>query len=188
MSYAYNNNNQKQALIGTIMGLMKELQTLAPHPDMPSYKGPLFIASNPNFKIANDNDGMLGSMILESLLSGAISEAISKGMSEDYADLAQNIDMTAIIDCYSEYISDVEGSREQKAAHGQGTMARMSGKSISKGFNMRASISEGMQKFMEDLPKRMTIERNMAYYAKQLDNLGSVSQYKYETPRPSFAA
>jgi len=188
MSYAYNNDNQKQALIGTIMGLMKELQTLAPHPDTPSYKGPLFINANPNFKVANDHDGMLGSMILESLLGGAISEAISEGMPEDYADLAQNIDVTAMMDCYSEYISDIEGSREEKAAHGQGTMARMSGKSISGGFNMRSTISEGMQNFMDDLPKRMTIERNMANYAKQLDNLSSAPQYQHEAPRPSFAA
>ncbi len=188
MNYAHNNDNQKQAIIGTIMGLMKELQTLAPHPDQPSYKGPLFIAANPNLKIANDHDGMLGSMILETLLGGAISEAISEGMSEDFADFAQSIDIANAMEAYSEYISDIEGSREEKAAHGQGTMARMSGKSISRGFNMRSTMSEAMHNFMEDLPKRMTIERNMAYYAKQLDNLNAAPQYQYEAPRPSFAA
>ena len=188
MSYAYNTDNQKQAIVGTIMGLMQELKTLAPHPDRPSYRGPLFISGNANFKTANDNDGMLGSMLLETLLGTAITEALSEmGDTGDMiGDWAQAIDITKVMDCYSEYITDIEGSRGKVAAHGQGTMARMSGKSISGGFNMRSDISEGMQSFMDDLPKRMTIERNMAYYAKQLDNLNAAP--RYAAPKPSFAA
>lgn len=181
MSYAYNTHNQKQAIVGTIMGLMKELQTLAPHPDRPNYNGPLFINSNPNFKVANDHDGMLGSMIMETILGSAITEAFS----ENISDWAENIDVANVMELYSEYLTDVE-DRQKTDAHGQGTMARMSGKSISGGFNLRSNISEGMQAFFEDLPKRMTIERNMAYYAKQLDQLDNAPQYA--APRPSFAA
>ena len=77
MSYAYNQQSQKQALIGNIMGLMKELQNLAPHPDCPGYKGPLFIQSNPNFKLSDERDGMLGSMIMEGMIGAAFSEAVS---------------------------------------------------------------------------------------------------------------
>ncbi|MCK5375206.1 MAG: hypothetical protein KAJ40_07970 [Alphaproteobacteria bacterium] len=177
MSYAYNQQSQKQALIGNIMGLMKELQNLAPHPDCPGYKGPLFIQSNPNFKLSDERDGMLGSMIMEGMIGAAFSEAVS-GMIEDATqqsfDLPAGVDFSNLADLYSEYITDVTASKERNeyiAAHGQGTLARMSGKSISKGFNLRASISENMQSFLDDLPKRMLIERNMAYYAKQLDFL-----------------
>ena len=166
------------------MGLMQELKTLAPHPDRPGYHGPLFINSNPNFKVANDHDGMLGSMLLESLLGTAISEAFS----ENISDWAENIDVANIMEAYSEYITDIEGSTQKVAAHGQGTMARMSGKSISGGFNLRSTLSDGMQAFFEDLPKRMTIERNMAYYAKQLDTLNAAPQYQHAVPKPGVAA
>lgn len=184
MSYAYDQHSQKQAIIGTIMALMQELKTLAPHPDRPNYHGPIFINSNPNFKVANDHDGMLGSMILEGLLGTAISEAFS----ENIADWAENFDIANTMELYSEYITDIEGSTQKIAAHGQGTMARMSGKSISGGFNLRSTISDDMQAFFDDLPKRMTIERNMAYYAKQLDALNAAPQYHYATPKPGFAA
>ncbi|MGN7438019.1 MAG: hypothetical protein ACTHOO_05175 [Alcanivorax sp.] len=190
MNYAYDTTNQKQAIIGTIMGLMSELKNLAPHPDRPNYHGPLFLNANPNFKTASDNDGMLGSMLLESMMGTAVTEALSETLSEDMSAWAESIDVSNIMDLYSEYITDIERNTQKAAAHGQGTMARMSGTSISGGFNLRSNITEGMQAFFDDLPKRMTIERNMAYYAKQLDNLNAAPQYQhqYAAPRPRFAA
>lgn len=188
MNYAYNQNSQKQALIGTIAGLVKELQVLAPHPDRPHYKGPLFIKSNSNFKAANDQDGMAGSLIMESILGSAFADAVS----ESFESFGQEVDVstldaTSIMDAYSEFITDVE-DRRKTDAHGQGSFARMSGKSISSGFNMRASISEGLQAFYDDLPKRMMIERNMAYYAKQLDDLDAAPQYQYASTGSEMAA
>ena len=161
---------------------MKELQTVAPHPDRPNYNGPLFLAGNAHFKQASEHDSMLGSMLLETMLGTAISEAIS----EDLGQWTESIDLTNIMECYSEYITDVE--KDKIAAHGQGTMARMSGTSISGSFNLRSTISEGMQAFLDDLPKRMTIERNMAYYAQQLDMLDSAPHYQHAAPQAQFAA
>lgn len=193
-AYNYNTKNQKQILIGTIAGLVKELYKLAPHPDCPQYKGPLFIKTSPHFKPADDRESMLGSMILEGVLGAAFSEAVSTLVNDAAEDLGlpeinmPNIDISNVMDCYEEYISDIEGKREDKelaAKHGQGTMARMSGKSLSASFNMRSSISEGLQAFYDDLPKRMMIEKNMAYYAQQLDVLENTPEYAYTASRHS---
>jgi len=182
MNYAYQ-QHQKQQIVGAIQGLVNELQTLAPHPDQPNYKGPLFLKSNANFKAANDQDGMLGAMMLENMLGLVVAEFASDAANE----FMNEFDMSNMLEAYSEYVSDVEGRTQHIAAHGQGTMARMSGTSISKGFNMRSHITEGMQAFYEDLPKRMTIERSLAHYARELAMLDA-PQPQYAAPRPSFAA
>ncbi len=182
MNYAYQ-HNKRQQIIGAMQGLVNELQTLAPHPDCAQYKGPLFLKGNANFKAANDHDGMLGAMMMENMLGLVVSEVAS-----DAANAFMNeFDISNALEAYSEYISDVEGATQRNAAHGQGTMAKMSGTSISKGFNMRSTITEGMQAFYEDLPKRMTIERSLAHYARELAML-DVPQHQYAAPRPSFAA
>ena len=186
MSYKVNQDRQRQALIGTIMDLMQQLQQLAPHPDQPQNKGPLFIKSNPNFKVANDHDGVLGSMIMESILGTAFAEAVS----ETVGSWTQDFDASAALECYSEYLTDIE-DKAKIAAHGQGTMARMLGKSISNSFNLRGSISAAMQAFMDDMPKRMNIEHKLAHYAKKLELLDAQVAYEertYAAPQPSFAA
>jgi len=186
MSYSINQDRQRQAIIGSITALMHNLQQLAPHPDQPHNKGPLFIKSNPNFKIANDHDGMLGNMMLEGFLGTAFTEAVS----DTFGSWTQNFDATAMLECYSEYLTCKEEDKEDTqeiAAHGQGTLARMSGKSISNNFNMRGSMTDKMHNFMEDMPKRMKIERDLAYYAKQLEILDAEAA-QYTPQRPSFAA
>ncbi len=183
MNYAINQDRARQAVMSSITGLMQDLQKLAPHPDQPNNKGPLFIKSNHNFKVASDNDGMLGSMLIEGALGSAFSEAIS----ESVGSWTQEFDATAAMECYSEYITDVEGSNQKKASHGQGTLARLANNPISSSFNMRSSINNEMQNFMNDLPRRMKIEHNLAYYAKQLDMLDSAPQH-YEQTNTRLAA
>lgn len=182
MNYAYQ-QHQKQQIIGAIQGLVNELQTLAPHPDQPSYKGPLFLAGNANFKAANDHDGMLGAMMMENMLGLVAAEFASEAANA----FMNEFDMSNMLEAYSEYISDVEGATQRNAAHGQGTLAKMSGTSISNGFNMRSQITEGMQAFYEDLPKRMTIERSLAHYARELALLDA-PQHQYAAPSLGFAA
>ncbi len=183
MSYKVNQAAKRQAIISTITGLMQDLQKLSPHPDQPQNRGPLFIKNNPNFKVANDHDGMIGSLVMESLLGTAFAEAIS----ETFGSWAQDFDFNNAMECYSEYITDIEGNTQKVAAHGQGTLARLSGKSIASSFNMRSNISEAMQNFLEDMPKRIKIERDLAYYAKQLEMLDA-PEYKYAEQKPRFAA
>lgn len=188
MSYQYNNDKQKQAILGSIASLMNELQTLAPHPDMKSYKGPLFLKNNANLKASNDQDAMLGSMMMEAIVGVALTEAMSE-MSDLAPDFLNNIDVNNVMECYSEYITEIEGNAQKIAAHGQGTLARLSGSPISNSFNMRSDIEPGLQAFYEDLPQRMTIEKSLAYYAKQLDMLSlEHAAPQYAAPAPRFAA
>ncbi|MBK6896982.1 MAG: hypothetical protein IPH06_10370 [Alphaproteobacteria bacterium] len=186
------NITQKQLLVGKITALAQHLQQLAPHPDRPGYKGPLFVKSNPNARIANERDGMLGAMMLEAMIGPAFSEALSDTCGE----WTENIDFAATMECYSEYITDIAGkqnepSEQHKRAHGQGTMARMSGKSIANSFNLRGSISAGMQSFLDDLPARLKVEKELAYYLRQLEMLDApapVYAPKAPAPAPKFAA
>lgn len=183
----YNNqDNQRYAAIGAIAKLMNELQTLAPHPDRPDYQGPLFINKNPYHKAANDHDGMLGSMIMETLLGTAFSEAVSEAFGS-WTQGVEGFDAAQALECYSEYITDIEKSTQQAAAHGQGTMARMAGKSIANAFNCRSSISPALQAFYNDMPRRMEIEKSLNYYAKQLAQLDAAPQHN-AMPKPRFAA
>ncbi len=186
MSYAYNQNSQKQAAFGAIQSLMNELQTLAPHPDCPQYNGPLFVQNNPHFKASNDHDGMLGSMIMETLLGTAVSEAVSEAFGS-WTQSVEGFDAAQALECYSEYISDIEESTQRSAAHGQGTMARLAGKSIASNFNMRSSISPELQAFYNDMPRRMNIERNLSYYAKQIAEIEAQTP-TYQQNAPRFAA
>ncbi len=186
MSYTINQDKARQAVMGSIVGLMQDLQKLSPHPDQPHNKGPLFIKSNPNFKVANDHDGMLGGMMMESILSSAFSEAVS----ETLGSWTQEFDATAALDCYSEYLTDVQSNSQKSSAHGQGTLARLSSNPISGSFNMRSDISSEMQEFMNDLPQRMKIEHNLAYYAKKLEVLDAapVTKHQYSDASTRFAA
>lgn len=185
-THTHYQESQRQAIVGKMAGLMKELQTLAPHPDCPDHNGPLFIKSNPNFKVANDHDGMLGSMMMESLLGTAFSEAVS----ETAGSWTQDFDAAQALECYSEYITDIEGNTKRAAAHGQGSLARMAGQSISGAFNARSSMSEAMMAFMDDMPKRMVIERTLAQYAKQLELLDApkTAPHYAQTATPRLAA
>lgn len=185
-TYNYQNNQIKETL-GTITSLMQQLQTLAPNPETPDYKGPLLINNSPFLKIADEQDSMLGMMIMEGLVGTAFMNAFADCFGEGARELASCFDISNALDCYSEYICDIEEQKEKNAAHGQGTLARMSGASISKGFNARSQISAPMQAFYDDLPKRMTIERGLALAVNKLNQLAD-AQPEYAAPAPRFAA
>ncbi len=170
MSYQAHQDSQCLAIQKIINGLMHELHKLAPHPDQPQNKGPLFIKSNPLFKVANDRDSMLGNMIMESILGAAFSEAVSE-ISDNFGSWTQDFDAGTVLELYDVYRTEIEEDNNKIAAHGQGTMARMSGKSIANSFNMRGNLDEPLQAFMDDMPKRMKIERDLAYYARELEHL-----------------
>lgn len=183
MRNAQYQNGQIQHVRGIIAGLMNDLQKLAPHPDQPQYKGPLFIKCDPSMQAANDHDGMLGSMMMESLLGTAFTEAVSECLGSGSQELVENLDLSNALECYSAYITDIEQDKEDAAAHGQGTLARLSGKSISNSFNMRTTLKSDMQAFLDDMPRRMSVERNLAYYAKKLNTLEAAPTPAYEAPR-----
>ncbi|MBI1301363.1 MAG: hypothetical protein GC137_06860 [Alphaproteobacteria bacterium] len=169
--------SQDSRLQTAINGLLQELKTLAPHPDAPNHNGPLFIKNSANYKVANDHDSTLGMMIAENFLGSAFTEAVSN-ISEEVESWAQefeSFDATAALDCYNEYMTDFQSDekRNRIAAHGQGTLARMSGKTIAKAFNLRGQISNALQNFYNDMPKRMKIEEKLASLYKELNLLDS---------------
>ena len=186
MNYITNNEVARQDIVNSINALMGDLQKLSPHPEQPDNKGPLFIKDSPYLKAANDQDGMLGGMMMESMLGTAFADAVSEICGDWVENVDVDIDATSAMECYSEYITDVEGSATKKSAHGQGTLARLAQNPISNSFNMRCSMSDKMQEFMDDLPQRMKIEHNLEYFAKQLELLDaaapthSYSDYGYE--------
>ncbi len=180
---AYNNNTKQRDHIQSIItGLMHDIKQLAPHPDKPGYRGPLFIKSSPNARIASEHDGMLGTMMMEAMIGGAFSQAVSN----TFGDWTQEIDLANTLECYSEYITDIEDKKSNDQdeqhirEHGQGTLARLSEKKIANSFNMRSSIDEAMQSFLDDLPKRLEKEKNLAYYLRQLEMM--------DAPAPAMVA
>ena len=70
-----NQNGQTGNLEGIIMGLMKELAKLAPHPNRPDYTGPLFISGTSEFKPPAEYEGMMGSFLMESTLQSEFTSA-----------------------------------------------------------------------------------------------------------------
>lgn len=178
-------DNQKKVEMAAIAGLMQELRTLAPHPDKPQYKGPLFINTNANCNAAGEQDGMMGMLLLEAMLGTAFTDAISEAIS-DLSGMECNLDgfdASAAMEAYSAYITDIEQQTRKNAAHGQGTLARMAGKSISNSFNMRSAIAPDMQAFMDDMPKRMQIETGLATHLRRLDQLARPQPQYAPTPR-----
>ena len=74
-------------------GLMQELQTLAPHPDYPTYKGPLFAAVEDGIKAPADYDGMMGEVVMESVLGTSFAQAAADTLSN-------------VIDAVSHFVQD----------------------------------------------------------------------------------
>lgn len=189
LSKSYNSSH-RTSLLNTIASLAQQIQILAPHPEKPDYKGPLFVRSNSHARVASEHDGMLGTMMLEAITGAAVSDALSDSLGS----WSHSIDFANALECYSEYITDIEGKRDQqdenhKRAHGQGTLARLSSKKIANSFNLRGSLSAGMQAFLDDMPKRMKLESNLAYYLRQLEMLDApMPAFVPSVPVPSFAA
>ncbi len=191
MNNAAYKESQRSALIGTICNLAKDLQKLAAHPDAPNHQGPLFYnVKMPAAATANDNDSMLGTMMMEGMLGTAFLDAASEAFGSWTEDVANTIDLSHVLDCYDTYISEISNKDEDNqktAAHGKGSFARIAGKSIANGFNMRSTISEGLQAFYNDMPKRMRIEKALATYIKQLEDLDNTMP-TYAMSAPQLAA
>ncbi len=168
MSNKVNRHTEKQSIISTINGLIENLQKLPTHPDQANSYAPIFLKGNDYFKPANENDGILGAIIIESLLGTAFSEAITE--------LNESVYLDSTTELYSEYIKDKSEKEQKSAAHGQGTLARLSKKPITSNFNTQSSTA--MQNFMDSLAERMMIEQSLGHYAKELEIIDTPS-YEY---------
>jgi len=176
-----NNKTTKDQYIqiqGEIAGLMQQLKQCAPHPEQKDKLRPLFAANHDAFVPNDPNGGMLGTMMMESILGGVFNEvANDNGIST----AAIYMDFDKIGEVMSEYLTD----QAESAAHGRGTYAIGAGKAISKGFNGSAQTSAQMQAFMRDLPARQDIEGRLADLARELDMLQA--QDNQPAPQPMAA-
>lgn len=166
MSYG---EHAKHQLMGQMRGLLTQLSHLAPHPDRPHHRGALFTALPGWCRLPSAADGLAGQVVMQSLLGAAFADASSLTTTAAPTDspLDANALMTTL-EAYDTYRSETTESLQHKAAHGQGTLARMSGVSIKGSFNLRSHISPGLQAFLEDMPARLKIEGQLAWCLRRL--------------------
>ncbi len=163
------NTGQTANIEGVIRNLMQQLEKLAPHPDRPHHKGPLFIQADSQFKPPADYDGMMGSLILDSMLGGAFSIAASGAPA--------NIDIGTMADLASEYMTDRAGSQSGNAQLGQKRV-------ICSAFNGKTQYDAMLTAFKRDLPRRLGLERWIAEYQRKY----YVQRHKARLALPALAA
>lgn len=156
----------EKAIEGKMMGLMKELSQLAPHPNQPEYSGPVFVQIASEHTPPAEYESMLGAMVMEGILGSVFTSAASNSSS--------NIDATNLADMASEYIADRAPKSYDLGAKG----------TIFKGFNAAAKREILMNAFLKDLPARLGLERWLAYYQRRLYAL----RKEHRGPAPSLAA
>ena len=156
----------EKAIEGKMMGLMKELSKLAPHPNKPEHKGPLFVQISSEHEPPAEYEGMLGSMMMETVLSTAFSGATSNS--------ENGLDITNLMDAASEYITDRAPRSYVLGKKG----------SIMQNFNSSAQRAILMKAFIHDLPARLGLEKWLAYYQRRLYALRKA----HRIAAPSFAA
>lgn len=155
----FNINDQVSNIEGKMMGLVQQLEKLAPHPSRPDHKGPLFVQVDSAAKPSSDYDGMMGQMIFESMLGTAFASAVS----ETFGEIAASADWSNTADAASAYIQD----RSHHASSYQIGQRH----TISGGFNTMAANDDLMAAYLKDLPRRMGLERWLAHYQRKLFSL-----------------
>lgn len=151
-----NNPDQERAVLAQIQNLMKELQKCAPHPDKPENSGPLFLQHDANHALPADYDGMLGLMMMESMLGTAFGSAAGE--------LADSI--TSNMDKMAEAASTYMQDRAPKSIKIGGRRV------IANDFNAIGARGPEylaqMEAFMADLPARLHLEKWLAVETRRL--------------------
>ena len=151
-----NNAEQEHTVIAQIQNLMKELQKCAPHPDKPDHNGPMFLQHDDSHNLPAEYDGMLGSLIMESMLGTAFGEAAS----ELAGSWASHMDKMA--ECTSTYMQD----RAPKS------IKIGSKRVIANDFNAIGARGPEylaqMEAYMADLPARMHLEKWLSHETRRL--------------------
>lgn len=164
-----NNKQQKEQVKRGISAVLNQLAQLSSHPDRPGDTGPALISKDPSHNTANDNDGMLGSIMLEGIFAASFSEATGDILNTDMP----NIDFGAAADCYGEFAND--------RIVGKGTYARTAqatNNSLKLAFHETA-----WDRYFNTLPKRRQIESTLARLTEELNILHAA-----DTPAPRMFA
>lgn len=173
MSVNINNNEQQQAVIAQIQQLVKELNKCAPHPDRPDQNGPLFLQKDANHQLPSENDGMLGSMLMDGMLGSAFT-SVANDTASEWVNSFQNA-----VECTSEYAQDRSGNN-----HYQIGQRRV----IAGNFNNIGSrgpeYTAMMNAYQADLPRRLSLEKWISHETRRLYAL----RKNAPMPMPSMAA
>ncbi len=173
MNTAINTSEQQAQIINQIQLLVKEIQKCAPHPDKPDQNGPLFLKSDPNHQLPAEYDGMLGSMVLESMLG--LDFAAAAG--EVAGSWLGSADM--MIEAGSTYMEDRSSNRPFQVGHGR---------AIANDFNAIGSKGPEyqimMNAYLADLPDRVRLETWLSHETRRLYSLWKNAP----APAPRMAA
>ncbi|GJL84274.1 MAG: hypothetical protein DHS20C02_00490 [Micavibrio sp.] len=156
---------RRKVAIGIITGLMKKLALLAPHPTRPGHTGPLFTQNSPNIKIPSEHDSMLGQVFMDALLTSTFSDVTATSPGNEI----EHFDLNNIAESVSEYHKD---RIQPETGEGKGSFALCKHRAIADGFNFNAATSflrtTMIDAFRADLPRRMQIEKTLAFYDRRL--------------------
>lgn len=172
MNITNNVAEQQAQIITQIQQLVKEISKCAPHPDRPDHKGPVFLKSDPNYKLPAEYDGSLGSLMMENMLGLEFATAASETASSWLKYSNESMEMA------SAYVQD----RPNSTPFALGQTNR-----IANDFNMIGSRSQEYQNMMNaylaDLPDRVRLETWLSHETRRLYAL-----WKNAPPAPRMVA
>lgn len=153
----------KNFIEGQIRDLAKTLFTLAPDPAHPSGAGAHFIHLPSHFKPSSENDALLGSLAMDTLLSAAFATAANDNLSLAQTGFPMSVSWDQISDAADEIFQD-----RRRETHGQGTYALGEHKTICNHFNEK---NDAKTAYLGDLQKRLDIEEHLACLLKDLSGI-----------------
>lgn len=160
MQRSFNDNAaDKQRLESAMRGVTQQMAALAQDPDRRGDKGPHFVKTEPRMGRGDENEAMLGSLLLESFMGGALGDAFAEAM--DVPSGLQQVDWGHVVDAYDEYSKD---------RHNTGFSL---GKRGSIGGTFNSFSGYGLQKslYVQDKPARMNLEQHYAALSRERDQL-----------------
>lgn len=148
----------KQRLESAMRGVLQQMAALAQDPDRKGDNGPHFVKTDPRIRAGDENEAMLGSLLLESFIGGALGDAFADAMNVP-SDLRQ-VDWGNIVEAYDEYAQDRANSGFSLGKKG----------SINGTFNSFSSHDIQKMAYELDKPARMKLEQTYAGLSRELEN------------------
>jgi len=145
-------------------GLMQDIAQLAPHPDHPNQRGPVFTSGADAYAPASDSEGMIGLLGAEMVLGPIFSAAVSSS----FGSFLGQIDFSNTLGTISDYLSDRNHSNKNKKNSRKNTYTDPWQRTSRKSFNLMAGTNPARRAFLRDLPKRKTIEGRLAETLRQI--------------------
>lgn len=169
---------ERQTALGKLAGLHNQLNKLGPAPSSPGHIGPVFLKNCAYSRPAGQEEGMLGSLILENMLGSAfLAAANDSGVAMQGGTLTQAAlcaDFGDIADAASEYMEDRHKSEQRfKPGAGKGSEAIDYGHKTHAFNTLARGQSPANENIDKDLHERMNIEAAMHDVISELNFLDS---------------